>query len=119
MILIAETLLVAAVCTSTKRSSFETLLYTTGGQSAFEISSGISLERHIANKLCDMNGVQNARVTLEKDQLYIEVDLWNFDKATRRAVYARERELYREYPDLSIGLHLVDASMVATNAIAG
>lgn len=110
MFLLAETLLVSALCTSVKRPVSDELRYIGGCTSSFEISTGITLEQEVSSHLQSIEGVRRVSVQLQQDQLCVEVELWRFDKQTRRLIYAQEREFYNRFPSLAITFHIVDAS---------
>jgi len=119
MIIVETVLAIGALCTLPKRpsSDHEVLHYLTDGSKyCFQISTGETLERRIANRLQGLDGVGVVTVVRDRDQVQVQVHLSKFDRATRRKVYSIERELFRDLPDLSIGLYLVDESKAPEDA---
>lgn len=76
----------------------------------------VELDEFIRADFMAVRGVSGVRVDQVQKHLTVEVELVAFDRATRRKVYAKERELYREFPDYEFGFLLVDSSRTADDA---
>ena len=90
-----------------------------GAKNCFHICSGPTLEQLLEKDFEAIPGVLFAEISRTMDHLYAEVNLHQFDRQTRRAIYAKERELYEAFPRLSFEIHIVDASKAPVHAIAG
>jgi hypothetical protein len=91
-----------------------------GGQNTncFQLASDTSLERKMADELEEIKGVINVQITRSKGSFSFDVYLSSFDRATRRSVYAVEKDLYERFPNLTFGVCLIDSSGTR-DAIAG
>jgi hypothetical protein len=53
--------------------------------------------------------VESVRVRRKHDDFIVEVKVSSFDERTRRAVYAKQKALHREFPNLDFEFHVIDA----------
>jgi len=86
----------------------------------FQVATGTSLESKLADEIENIDGVRDVRVNRNGAAFSVDIDLLNFDKASRRRVYAKEKDLYREFPNYTFNFCLIDASGTTTaNALNG
>lgn len=111
MILVTETMMaLGLLCTATKRShDSEGFVYGTDSAVCFEIGTGLSAEDQMANELEEMVGVREVRFHRQRGRFSIDVYLSSFDKATRRSIYAKERDFYSRFQHLD-SVNLIDVS---------
>jgi len=119
---IAETLFaVTVVCAAPKKSTGQTesnfyVLANDNGCSSFRFVNGTSLEQKMTDELKSIAGVGDVHVSRNGSALSIQVDVLNFDRATRRTIYAKEKELRGLYPNNALEIYLADMSRTPENA---
>jgi hypothetical protein len=57
-----------------------------------------------------IKGVCDVNVLRRGNDFRVDVSLGRFERDIRRKVYAKQKALYREFPDYSFDFRLVDAS---------
>jgi len=123
MFLVETAMTVSLLCTLPKKTSPEGWPYFVAhdGKAAncFQLASDTSLERKMADEFEGLHGVRNVQIARSRESFSIDVYLAAFDRATRRSVYAIEKDLYRRFPDLTFGVRLIDASGTTRDAVTG
>jgi len=72
------------------------------------------MEQVLISRFQDIDGVSDTRVKRNGEYFSVEVDLSIFDRPTRNKVFARERDLYQEFPSAEFDFCLVDVSPTDT-----
>lgn len=79
----------------------------------------LDMTEFITADFSSVTGVQDVRVSQDRDRFTVEVVLSSFERDVRRKVYSKQRDFYREFPTLGFSFYLVDASRSALdNAVA-
>lgn len=73
-------------------------------------SSTTRMSDFIKADLGSLHGVSNVSVRSSNGQYHVSVYLRDFTRASRRMVYSKELSLVREFPSLSFGFNVIDAS---------
>jgi hypothetical protein len=123
MFIVETAMTVSLLCTLPRKTSPEGWpnFVAHDGKTAncFQLATDISVERRMADEFEVLKGVTNVQIARSKDSFSIDVYLSAFDRATRRSVYAIEKDLYQRFPDLTFGVRLIDASGIDRDAITG
>jgi hypothetical protein len=120
--MIVETVLavgISALSLPARKSSCGYLTNEDGTRKSFSICNGPTLEQQLGEEFEAIPGVLFAEVRRSVDHIYAEISVSQFDRQTRRAIYARERKIYESFPRLSFEIHIVDASKATADALAG
>ena len=79
----------------------------------------LDMDEFITADFSSVKGVRNVCVSQDSDRFTVEVVLSSFARDVRHKVYSKQREFYREFPELGFYFYLVDASRSALdNAVA-
>ena len=73
------------------------------------------METRVIEHFDKLAGVSGVRVSRNDDSFSIDVDVFTFDKPTRRRIYAKERDLNELFQNFSFDVRLIDLSGTATN----
>jgi hypothetical protein len=110
----AETILAAKLLSSDPKARAENdLLYISDGNPSrynFQIFSGSSMEKLVISEFQDIDGVRDTQTEREGKQLSVKIEVEKFDRPTRNKIFAKEKELYQEFPNTYFDFCLVDVS---------
>ena len=120
MTIVVEGAIALAMVCSTSRRDEDCYVLSSANPKTFQISNGSSLEAEVKRDLVCLQGVNAVHLSRIDNAFTATVDMVLFDKATRRAVYARERFLHEKYPDYTFDVYLLDQSGITNgNAFEG
>ena len=104
------------MCSDAKRESFRDYFeIVSNGVSSFQLTT-VSLEEKLKEQFEDLAGVGQVRMSKNGKTLSVQIEVTNFDRTTRRRIYATEREAYKTFPEYSFDFCLVDVSESPENA---
>jgi hypothetical protein len=105
---LGTTLLVSAAARCQRQESQGFLL--SSGTARICVASGKSAEAIMTEEFDELAGVESVKITRDGQSFSIDIDMSMFDRATRRRIYAKERELYSKFPRYLLNVHLNDRS---------
>ena len=107
-----ETAVVATlVCASTKRSRADAELHLISGRTqCVQVASGRTLETVMTEEINDVSGVADVKIRRDGSVVSVDVEMSQFDRNSRRSVYAAERRLAKRYPNHRLDVRLIDRS---------
>jgi hypothetical protein len=92
------------VLPTSQTSVIESVLATPTAFQAIDMSGFITADFNA------IETVESVRIRRKHDDFIVEVKVSSFDERTRRAVYAKQKALYREFPNLDFEFHVIDGS---------
>ena len=113
MIVVETMMATALLCTSTKKKCTDSdiVYFTTQPRPALiHLTTGETLETIVSDKIKSLPHVDGVSVRRNGPVVSVDVEMSKFDKATRRSVYAVERQLAEQYPNHSVDVRLIDKS---------
>jgi hypothetical protein len=113
MLIVETAVAVTLLCAATRRQRIENSEYSISSSvktHLFQVASGRTLEGDMREELQGLPNVSGVTVKRNGNLVSVDVELSQFDRASRRRIYSKERELAKYYPAHVLDVRLIDCS---------